>query len=315
MYKHLHLLNAFACATLLCSVMTASAESERGHDSGAGIFETLTSQKEQALMSAIPLDTVIANVNGRTLTQRDYNDYLRIRLGRNADKTPLDREAIISELVKRELIVQDAHKKKVDEHHDFITEMKVRRYDLLVAFGVRDYLEKHPFSEEQIKREYDKRVAAIKLAKEYKASHILVKTREEAGTIIAELTKSEDQNRDFAKLAEKKSLDAGSNKKGGDLGWFIKERMVRPFADAISVMEKGEYSREPVQTDFGWHVILLLDSRKITPPSLESIKEGFRERMQTQQMLDYVSELQKNAKVEIYQAVVNSKTETASPAK
>ncbi|HEY8097681.1 MAG TPA: peptidylprolyl isomerase, partial [Methylobacter sp.] len=130
---------------------------------------------------------------------------------------------------------------------------------------------------------------------EYKASHILVKTEEEAKKLIAEL----DKGADFAKLANKHSLDAKESQNGGDLGWFSAGQMVAPFSEAVAALEKGKYTKEPVKTQFGYHVILKEDSRALTPPPLEAVKEQLTPFLQRKKVQGMIEGLRKQAKVEI----------------
>ena len=122
-----------------------------------------------------------------------------------------------------------------------------------------------------------------------------MKTEDEAKKIIAEL----DKGGDFAKIANKVSLDGKDTQNGGDLGWFVASQMVAPFSEAVVKLEKGQYTKTPVQTQFGWHVILREDSRAQTPPPLDSVKEQLLPYLQRKKVQDYIEGLRKSAKVEI----------------
>ena len=112
--------------------------------------------------------------------------------------------------------------------------------------------------------------------------------------IIAELEKGGD----FKALAKKHSIDPMGSE-GGDLGWFTADRMVPPFSEAVVALENGKYSKQPVQTQFGWHVILREDSRALTPPPLDAVKEQIRPMLQRQKAQTMIESLRKNAKVEV----------------
>ncbi len=112
--------------------------------------------------------------------------------------------------------------------------------------------------------------------------------------MIAEL----DSGANFAELAKSKSTGPTA-KNGGDLGWFKPNQMVPPFAQAVSEMKKGSYTKKPVKTQFGWHVIKLEDERKLTPPKFEEVKEQIRSIKTNQKIQQYVIELRKKAKVDI----------------
>jgi len=146
-------------------------------------------------------------------------------------------------------------------------------------------------TDEAIKAEYEKMVSGPG-GTEYKARHILVKTEGEAKTVIEKLKKGEK----FEELA--KTYSTGPSKtKGGDLGWFSPNQMVPPFSAAVVALKKGEYTTTPVKTQFGWHVILLEDSRKKTPPAFESVKARIRSSLQMQEIQKHIEELRKNATI------------------
>jgi len=131
--------------------------------------------------------------------------------------------------------------------------------------------------------------------KEYNARHILVKTEAEAKDIIAQLGKGGD----FAKIAKEKSLDPGSKDKGGDLGWFSPAGMVKPFSDAVVGLKKNAVTDTPVQTQFGWHVIKLIDSRAAQVPSYDKVKDGLERNLQQRKLEKMMLGLKDKAKIEV----------------
>jgi len=152
-------------------------------------------------------------------------------------------------------------------------------------------MKSHPVSETEVKAEYDAQVA--NMPKEYKARHILVEKKETAESIIREL----QAGGDFAKLAASESKDA-SGKNGGDLGWFSLQTMVKPFADAVAALEKGKTTEQPVQTEFGWHVIQLEDVRSGEAPKFEDVKPQVEMFAQRKKLQAYLDELRKTAQVQ-----------------
>ncbi|MDH5409565.1 MAG: peptidylprolyl isomerase, partial [Gammaproteobacteria bacterium] len=199
----------------------------------------------------------------------------------------------IEELVRREVLYQEAKKQKVDKDKNVAYVIEQNRIDLMVKALVSKEFSKKPIKEKVLKKLYKDKVAGANL-KEFKARHILLKTEDEAKAVIAQL----DSGDDFAKLAEKKSTGP-SAKQGGDLGWFAPGRMVPPFARAVAEMKKGTYSKSPVKTKFGWHVIKLEDSRTKEPPKYEDVKKQLESTVNQQRFQDYVTELTKKAKVKI----------------
>jgi len=188
---------------------------------------------------------------------------------------------------------------------------------LLASSVIRRMLSQSAPSEEAIKKEYETAITAMK-GKEYKASHILVDSEDKAKEVIAELKKGGS----FAELAKAKSSDS-SAANGGDLGWFAPSMMVPPFAQAVAKMEKGKakmekgkFSEQPVQTSFGWHVILLEDVRDATPPSLDELKPQITQMLQSRMVNDYLEKLKSGAKIEVKEIQVSEAPNPAGePAK
>ena len=160
-------------------------------------------------------------------------------------------------------------------------------------------------TEEELKKAYDEVVKEVKQT-QYKARHILVKEEAEAKKLIAEL----DKKADFAELAKKHSIGpAGKN--GGDLDWFSAGQMVKPFSDAAAALEKGAYTKTPVQTQFGWHVILLEDIRTAEPPSFEDAKPQLVAAIQRAKIGEQIIELRKTTTLELNEDVIKLKEDPA----
>ncbi|HEB57303.1 MAG TPA: peptidylprolyl isomerase [Gammaproteobacteria bacterium] len=238
----------------------------------------------------------VATVNGTPISQKSYDFYLSQamqRRGQNKGRGGINRQAVINELVNRELLHQAAIKEKVENDETVAFQLKQLKVDAMIQGLINKISKDNPITDKELKKEYDKRIAGAKLT-EYKARHILLKTEEEAKTVIAEL----DSGAKFEDLAKKKSTGP-SAKDGGELGWFNPSQMVPPFSQAIAQMKKGQYSKKPVKTQFGWHVIKLEDTRKRTPPKFEDIKSQLRMMLQNQRIQEYITNLRKNAKIEI----------------
>jgi peptidyl-prolyl cis-trans isomerase C len=258
--------------------------------------------QEKAADSASPTTTAapaidkadaVAVVNGQYIAKSTL-ETLEKEIAERSHGQSFPNEKLIEELVQRELLVQDATQKQLDKSPELIAQLEAAKKALLTQADLQNFLKANPVTDAEIKAEYDSKVAAEK-GTEYKASHILVKTEAEAKKLIAEL----DKGADFAKLANKNSLDAKESQNGGDLGWFVAGQMVAPFSEAVVKLEKGKYTNTPVQTQFGWHVILREDSRTQTPPPLESVKEQLMPYLQRKKVQNMVETLRKQAKVEI----------------
>jgi len=240
---------------------------------------------------AIGAQAADTTVNGKPIKQFLVDYIIKDATARGQKVDDNVRAVVMNKLISSELIVQEAQKSGIDKQADYIAKDELMSRELLVNTYLQDYIKKNPISDATLKSEYDKFKAAVG-DKEYKASHILVKTEQEAKDIIAQLAKGGD----FAKLAKEKSLDS-SKEKGGDLGWFSPANMVRPFSDAVMKLQKDLYTTVPVQTQFGWHVIKLEDTRTAQPPAFDKIKDELRNSLQKQQLEKLVADLRAKAKI------------------
>ena len=239
---------------------------------------------------------VVATVNGSEITE-EMLQIFGAQLSRNPGAQPVTRDDALDQLINIELVTQDAEKHKIDKRPNVIKQLEWQRRSLLVGVSMREYVTTHPISDEELKKLYDERMKNHD-GHEYKAQHILVDSEDEAKAIIADL----DKGGDFAKLAGEKSKDPSGKQNGGDLGWFSPDQMVKPFAEAVAKMKKGETTKKPVKTQFGWHVIRLEDTRKVDPPSFDSVKEQLQMQAQNQRIEAYLAELRKGAKIDIKKA-------------
>jgi len=258
---------------------------------------------------AVSKSDAIAEVNGQYIPKSAL-DTLEKEIAERSHGQTFPKEKLVEELVQRELLVQDAIQKQLDKSPEFVAQLEAAKKALLTQAVLQNYIKANPVTDAEIKAEYDSKVAAEK-GTEYKARHILVKTEAEAKKLIAEL----DKGADFAKLANKHSLDAKESQNGGDLGWFSAAQMVAPFSEAVAKLEKGKYSKEPVKTQFGYHVILKEDARPVTPPPLEAVKEQLTPYMQRKKVQGMIEGLRKQAKVEVLVPLTEEKPKTeAAPA-
>lgn len=243
---------------------------------------------------AVKKEDAIASVNGQYISKKTLEDLEKDIAQRSQGQAPaIPKEKLVEELVQRELLVQDAIQKKLDKAPETLAQLESARKAILTQASLQNFLKTSPITDAEIKAEYDKQTGGSGM--EYKASHILVKTEDEAKKLIAEL----DKGGKFDKLANKHSLDAKESQNGGDLGWFNPGQMVAPFSEAVAKLEKGKYTKTPVKTQFGWHIIWLQDSRKQTPPPLEAVKGQLTPMLQRQKIQTMIENLRKQGKVEI----------------
>jgi peptidyl-prolyl cis-trans isomerase C len=233
---------------------------------------------------------VAATVNGVPIKESIIDAFMQQRAAQGAPDTPEMRKAVLDELVSREVVRQAALKEGLDKKPEVQQQMDLAQQNILLNAYVQEYVKSHPITDDMIKAEYDKIKAQIG-DKQYHARHILVSDKKDADAIIAQLKKGAS----FEKLAEQKSKDS-SAKNGGDLGWNVPAAYVKPFGDALVGLKKGEYTKTPVQTQFGWHIIKLEDVKDA--PKLEEIKQQLTQRLQQEQLQKMAAELRAKAKVE-----------------
>lgn len=225
-----------------------------------------------------------------------------------AELTPDELRQAFDQYLTMQIVADSAEKAGLDRKQDVAAQLRVLRMNVLSEAALRTYLDEHPVVDADLSAEYDAQVAAVPL--EYSARHILVEDKATAEAIIVQL----NGGADFAKLAREKSKDP-SSANGGDLGWFAPQTMVKPFADAVVALEKGKYTTAPVQTQFGWHVILLQDSRKPTLPTLAEVKDRLQEMVQRKKVQAHMDELKKQAGVDADKAYEEMKKTLAAEAK
>jgi peptidyl-prolyl cis-trans isomerase C len=248
-------------------------------------------------------DKVFARVDGQAITAADV-DLVIATMAQQLAQVPDEqkRRIAVNRLVDMKVISNQAEKDKLGATDDFKRKVDSIRQQLLINEYVRVKLAQ-TVTDETLKKKYDEEVAKLTLGDEWHARHVLVKTKPEAEAIIVDLGKGGD----FAKIAEEKSQDPGSAKQGGDLGFFAAGDMVKPFEDAANSLKPGEYTKTPVETQFGFHVIKLEEKRKQQPPAFDDVKEQLRQDALGTAFTTKLEELKKTAKIEIDDKAVDGK--------
>ncbi|WP_299422341.1 peptidylprolyl isomerase [uncultured Shimia sp.] len=210
------------------------------------------------------LDTVVASVNGEVIT---LGEMISVRAGLPEQYQSIPSDvlfgSILDQLVQQTALAQslgDAIPQRVE------IALSNERRTLLAAEALEAFVLQNELSEDELRAAYDDKYQGFVGEDEYNASHILVATEEEAQAIRKELT----DGADFAETAMAKSTGP-SGASGGSLGWFGTGQMVKPFEESVMGLAVGEIS-QPVQTQFGWHLILLNDARKSLAPSFEDAR-------------------------------------------
>lgn len=268
---------------LLLSALAGAAFPAMAADDAAGKTE-----------AAVPApETVIATVNGQDITQADL-ETAQVSLEAQFARLPQDqrRAATLSALIELKLVAAEAEKEKLDQQPDFKKEMAFLRDRALHNAFVEKKIA-GAITDEEVRARYDKEIAAATPVNEVHARHILVKTKEEAEKIIGEL----DKGADFEKLAAEHTTDPSGKSSGGDLGYFGPGQMVPEFEKAAFALGVGEYTKEPVQTQFGWHVIKVEDRRETQPPSLEEARPQIEKELSQELVRDFLSDLRGNAEI------------------
>lgn len=257
-----------------------------------GKFAALAILGALAINPAFAEDKSAALVNGVSIPQARIDLRVKAAAAQGQADSPELRKAIRDDMINLEVMAQEAVKTGLDKNADVVQQVELAKQSVLVGAFVQDYVKNHPISEDQLKQEYDKLKAKLG-NKEYNTRHILVETEAEAKGIIAQLGKKAK----FEKLAAK-SKDTGSAAQGGSLGWAVPSNFVPEFANALLNLKKGEYTKEPVQSQFGWHVIKLDDTRELKVPSFEEVKPQLQQRLQQQSIKKAIDELRAKAKIE-----------------
>lgn len=235
----------------------------------------------------------VATVNGTKIPQSRLDYVLQQQMQRGAPNNDRTREAVRQDLINREVVEQAAVRAGLAKKADVRMQMDLVRQEVLVGSYLSDYLRDHPVTDAEVQKEYD-RVRAQTGKSEYKSSHILVETEDEAKRLIAELQKGAK----FDELARKSSKDEGTRELGGDLDWKVPATFEKPFGDALLALDKGKFTTTPVRTRYGYHVIYLEDVRAVQFPSVAQVQPQLRQRLMRQKVEEHVRELRAKAKVE-----------------
>lgn len=237
-------------------------------------------------LADIPADQIAATVNGNVISKNALKAYKEMKGNPQADD-----KQVLDELIVTELLREEATKLGISNQDTVRTQLRLQESEFLARLVMREKFSNTNHTEEDLKAAYDAQMNSGE-NKEFKARHILLKTEDEAKAVIEALRNGSD----FIELAKERSTGP-SGPNGGDLGWFQASRMVPPFAEAVKLMNKGDISVEPVQTNFGFHVIKLDDLRELEKPSFESVKEELSQSLIRDAINKYIAEIQAAATI------------------
>ena len=240
-------------------------------------------------------DAVIATVDGRNITEADLK-LAESELDQQFAQLPAEqkRAAALSAIIEINIMANKATTGGLDKDPEFQRRMAFLNQRALHAAVIEKEVATQ-VTDDAVRARYDTEMAAAKPANEIKARHILVATKEEADAVIKQL----DEGGDFEAIAKEKSTDKGSGTNGGDLGYFGPGQMVPEFETAALALDVGAYTKTPVQTQFGFHVIKVEDKRAQQPPAFDQVKEQVRSMLFREKYFAMVKDLRATAKVEI----------------
>lgn len=256
----------------------------------ATFFSGLANAEEKARET--PQPQTLVTINGEEITDMEVLAFNALQ-GKQPATTREAQVKLLNQLINTTLIAQQGEKAGLEKMPNVKAAIDMARMQVLAEAQVNNYLTSNPVSDDEIKAAYDKKYSPENL-KEYKVRHILVQTEEEARKVVESL----DKGGDFAELAKAQSLDP-SKENGGELGWISKQQVVKPFGDAIVKIGKGSYTKEPVQTQFGWHVIRIDDVRDQKAPPLEEVKAQLVTQLRQEKLAEYITGLRQSAKIEL----------------
>ena len=239
-----------------------------------------------------PKNIIAANVNEHIITAQDVLDAYG-RLPSKLKEKPLPElyPNIINELINQHLITEQAYKEKLDLNKTVIDQIKKNKDQILARFWINNFL-LNQTKRENIEIFYKNYLKAFKSSKEFNASHILVKEEQQAFEILKKL----ENNAKFSDLAKTQSIGP-SGKNEGKLGWFTSGQMVKEFEKAVLSLKKGEITKKPVKTKFGFHIILLNDVRDSKPKKLSEVQQNIINRIKKNSLSNLEKKLRKNRKI------------------
>jgi len=302
-------------AAVVSALLLAGCDNQPGTaEKIAGLNPSHTSSSSLGEIKPTAENTVVI-VNGKPISKAQFQAVL-VEVAQRSGGQKIPEDKILDGVIARELLYQEAEKQNLAKDPAVAQKLEKARSDVLIAAQVEQFRKVAEVTEEEIKKEYDARVASMPSGKaiEYKARHILLETEQEAKDVLAKLKKGAK----FEDLAKKLSKDPSAKQNSGELDWFNPKQMVPEFSAAVANLKNGETAQAPVKSQFGWHVIQREDSREqeaTPPPPYEAVKDQFKNMLVAQKLQKHVEELKATAKIEHLAPVEPPKAEAAQPAK
>jgi len=237
-----------------------------------------------------------ATVNGQEITDQDIQAIIQVIPGAQFNKLNKEQQKkIIEQAVEKKLIAEKAMKSGIEKSPEYQKALDAMKKELALEIWMKKQFDKVKVTEKEMKDFYNKNIQMFKQPAQAKARHILLKSKKEAEAVINELKKAKNVKAKFIELAKKKSTGP-SAANGGELGWFDAKRMVKPFSDAAFKLKKGEFTKTPVKTQFGYHVIYLEDKKPAGNVSFEQAKANIAQSLKVRKFQEEMKKIAKDLK-------------------
>ena len=298
--KHHAVLTGALLALVLAGCGQESEPGQPGQPEAAGEQTQGATTGQQALTSG----KAVAIVEGEPISTELFQLFADSGMLRGPGNAAGPR-AILDDLIDMELLVQQAEDWELPAEPEIAAQLKAQYYTLMAGYVAERYLEQHPIDDEAVAEAYAQWQQELPDT-EYHARHILVDDQAQAEALIAEL----DEGAEFAELAEANSKDSTASR-GGDLGWFGPQQMVAPFIDAVQSLEPGSYTETPVQSQFGWHVVRLEQTRDLEAPPLDEVRPMLLNQLRAETLRTFLETQREQAAIEINEAVLQEVSASA----
>lgn len=235
----------------------------------------------------------LATVNGVALSQAAFDKLVQNTIAQGQKDTPQLRQNLKTELIARELLLQEANRRGLDKREGVQQALVTLQQNFMIDLLVNDHLAQNPIAETDLKAEYDRQSGLLKGAEQFQLRHIVTASEAEGKAVIAALK----AGKDFAALAKEKSIDV-SKDRGGQLGWLLSNDIVPPVLQAISSLKKGALTASPVAVDGRWHVVQVEDKRPFQVPKFEESLPQLRQALLQQRRIQLLEQLAKSANIQ-----------------
>jgi len=232
----------------------------------------------------------LLTVNGVDVDRAVVEIYIESRTQKPASQvSAVERDSLLAEITDIYLLTSQPGVQELMDAPQVQAQLEIQKLGLMAQVVATDFISRNQASDEEILSAYSQQIE-LAPALQFKARHILVESQSTAIDLIRQL----DEGGDFEELAKSNSTGP-SGPNGGDLGWFSPNQMVEPFSNAVADLEDGAYTKEPVQTQFGWHIILREETRASEPPTLDSVRDVIKQRIEQTKLQDYLIELREQS--------------------